>query len=250
MTDHRPTVLRLPTISAQRRFWDSHWQLWQERKVINAWALRRFAVIRELVVSLPFTRPTILDLGCGPGFYTEQLGQLGEVTGIDLSEHAIAAARARVPHVRFLAGDVYELPLTARHFDIVVSQEVISHVQDQAGYVERAAYALKPGGYLILSTDNKFVMDRLGSLPWPKFPPEHIETFLDRRGLQALLAPTFDIVRMTTVIPVGNGGILRLVNSTKLNLALSRVLSLHRLEAFKERAGLGLSIIALARKRG
>src|SRR5262249_51336207 len=213
------------------------------------WALQRFEAIRALVGALPVKNPTILDLGCGPGFYTEKLAELGTATGVDLSEGAIAMARARAPHGTFLAADTYEMPRAGGRFDVVVSQEVLSHVQDQAGYLRRAAYALKPGGYLIISTDNKFVMDRLGQLPWQEFPPEHIDRFVDARTLRELLRPRFRILSLTTLNPVGNGGILRVVNSAKLNRALGLLISPARLARLKERAGLGLTIVALAQKR-
>ena len=40
------------------------------------------------------THPKLLDLGCGPGLYTDRLNQLGyEVTGIDISKRSIEYAR-------------------------------------------------------------------------------------------------------------------------------------------------------------
>src|SRR6202011_3628857 len=98
--------------------------------------------------------------------------------------------------------------------DVVVSQEVIAHVPDQSGYLERAARVLKPGGYLIVTTPNLFVHSRNY---WAPIPSGHIEQWLTRRELKRLLRPYFQVLRTTTAVPMGHGGILRLVNSTKLN---------------------------------
>jgi len=59
------------------------------------------------------------------GLVTERFAQLGPTTGIDLSTEAVATARARCPHITFIAGNVYDSPLPAAHFDVVVSQEVL-----------------------------------------------------------------------------------------------------------------------------
>lgn len=239
-----------PPIETQQEFWNQHWQNAKARRVVNDWSLARFHKIVEYLQSLALRLPTILDLGCGPGWYTERLAAFGHITGVDLSEQAIAMAKARAPHIEFLAGNIYRVPLPADHFDVVVSQEVLAHVDDQPRYIDRAADVLKPGGYLILSTDNKFVMERLGDVGWVPLPPEHIDAFLDIPGLKRLLRTRFRILRMTTVLPMGHSGILRLVNSPKLNRLLELVFSRRTLTALKERAGFGLTTIVLAQKRG
>jgi 2-polyprenyl-3-methyl-5-hydroxy-6-metoxy-1,4-benzoquinol methylase len=238
-----------PSITEQARFWDDHWQRWQERKVLNAWALRRNETILSIIRSLALVRPRLIDLGCGPGWFTDTLAEFGEVTGIDLSEEAIAMARRRNPHIRFIVGDLYRTPLPSGYFDVAVSQEVLGHVADQPGYLERAASLLRPGGFLLLATPNRFVLDRLGHTPWATYPPEHIDYHVSRRQLRALLQPWFEILRLTTIIPIGSGGLLRLVNSHKLNRVASLILTEPRLTALKERLGLGYQLVCLARKR-
>ena len=241
---------QLPTIDAQRRFWDWHWQHAEERRVVNGWTLRRGETILRLLESLRLDRPRILDLGCGHGWFSAELARLGEVTGIDLSDEAVARARAQYPGITFIAGDLYDLPLPLGDVDVVVSQEVVAHVHDPEGYVRRAAQALRPGGYLVLATANRFVMERLGDLGWSRQPPEHIAQHLDRRGLRQLLRPYFRVLRLTSIIPLGERGILRVINSHKLNIVLGWLIPRRYLEALKEWAGLGYELIVLAQRRG
>ena len=92
-----------PSIGEQRRFWDWHWEHWQERRTVNAWKDKRHDTILTVLSSLPLGRPKLLDLGCGPGWYTEKLTRFGEVTGIDLSDEAISIARSRFPGINFVA---------------------------------------------------------------------------------------------------------------------------------------------------
>jgi 2-polyprenyl-3-methyl-5-hydroxy-6-metoxy-1,4-benzoquinol methylase len=239
------TAPEFPTLADQERFWET----WQETKSITEWSLARAGAIVELLRSLKLQDPEILDLGCGNGWFTDRLAEFGRATGTDLNRKAMEEAKQKYPRATFIGGDLFEVDLPLAHYDVVLSQQVIAHVVDQPRYVERAASLLKPRGTLILTTPNKFVMDRLGDAGWDATPPEHIEQWLDRKSLSGLLAPRFEILRLTSILPMGQRGILRLVNSARLNRALGLAVSPSRIRAFKERAGLGYTLIVLARKR-
>ncbi len=236
------SVQHHPTLSEQQRYWDRRWD---GTRAPNEWSLRRGDTILAFLRSLPLDDPKILDLGCGTGWFTEKLSHLGQVMGIDLSETAITLARSQFPHIRFIAGNLYDIALPAEHFDVVVSQEVIAHVDDQVKYLDRAAWILKPGGYLVVTTANKFVIERLS---WDPQPPEHIEQWLNMKSLKRLLQPRFRVLCTTSILPMGDGGILRLINSYKVNAALGLLIPRHCLERLKERAGLGYTLVALAQK--
>ena len=238
-----------PTVDEQRQFWNWHWQHWRERKTNNDWTEQRGELMLQIIRSFRLNSPKLLDLGCGRGWYTEKLAELGEATGIDLSPDAIAVAKERNPKIHYIAGNIYEANLPKNHFDVVVSQEVIAHVEDQPRYVERAAEVTKPGGYFIVSTGNKFVMDRLGQIDWNVQPPQHIARQLSRKDLRRLMNPYFDVQQEKTIIPIGHAGVLRIVNSPKLNALLNLVVPRHHVDAAKERAGLGYQMIVVGQKR-
>jgi 2-polyprenyl-3-methyl-5-hydroxy-6-metoxy-1,4-benzoquinol methylase len=237
-----------PSLDDQRRFWNWHWEHWEERKIINEWTLRRGDAILEILQSLSMDQPEILDFGCGKGWFTEKLASLGNATGIDLSEEAIAMAKSRSPQVNFIAGNVHDYPLPLGKYDVVVSQEVLTHVENPTAYLDRAATVLKPGGFLIVACANKFVMDRLGNAEWNVQPPEHISWYPSMKDLKQLLHGKFRVLRATTLLPVGNGGILRFINSYKLNRVLELVIPRKVLDSLKERAGFGYQLLVLAQK--
>jgi len=239
----------LPTIEDQRQFWNWHWQNSEQRKVLNDWTWRRAEEILRLIEKLALKHPRILDLGCGHGWFTERLADVGEAHGIDLSSEGIAAAQARRPDIAYMAGDIYEAPLRKDYFDIVVSQEVIAHVQDQPQYVQRAAEVLREGGYLIITTGNKFVIDRLGDVGWVKQPPQHIRRELTRDDLRQLLSLHFGVLQFFTIIPHGKLGILRMVNSQKLNSFARLFISQSKIDGLKEKMGFGWQMIFLAQKK-
>jgi 2-polyprenyl-3-methyl-5-hydroxy-6-metoxy-1,4-benzoquinol methylase len=243
--DMRSRTETLPSHAEQKQYWDERWNRVKD-DYPHAWARRRGAAVLGMLGSLSLQRPRILDMGCGIGWFTEELARIGEATGVELSEATVSLARSRYPQATFMAGNVLEMALPAAHFDVVVSLEVIAHVEDQDRYLEQAAHTLKPGGHLVITTVNSFVHDRMD---WEADSPGHIRFWLDRRSFKQLLRRHgFRVLQMTSVIMMGHRGILRLVNSYKLNALITKAISEQALEGLKERAGLGWTWVALARK--
>ncbi len=91
----------------------------------------------------------VLDAGCGTGAMSAALAARDpsvHITGVDLSEAFIAAARARVPAGRFHTGDVTRLGLPDARFDAALSLLVLQFVPDRAAALAEMARVVKPGG--------------------------------------------------------------------------------------------------------
>ena len=90
----------------------------------------RFGVMLTLLEETG-ERPSLLDLGCGPGFLLDYLaatGRLDQVRyqGIDLSAPMIDAARARWPNHEFSCRDIVAAPLAEQSVDVVVMNGVLT----------------------------------------------------------------------------------------------------------------------------
>ena len=101
----------------------------------------------------------ILDLGCGNGQLCGALHARGfEVTGVDADESGVSIARNAYPGVRFFRAGVNEDPrqiLVAeglRHFDAVVSTEVVEHLSRRTCCRATHMTLLITGGHLVVST--------------------------------------------------------------------------------------------------
>jgi SAM-dependent methyltransferase len=69
----------------------------------------------------PGAFPHVLDIGCGVGRIAAGLAERGyHVTGIDVSEHAVHTARARVPSGRFVQLDQRHVGRLGGPFDLVL----------------------------------------------------------------------------------------------------------------------------------
>ncbi len=79
---------------------------------------------------------SILDVGCGNGELAAQMyKKCSNITGFDVSEHAISSARARFPWITFIQGRAEDLPL--QKHDLVVLSHILEHLDDPINLLKR-----------------------------------------------------------------------------------------------------------------
>ena len=98
----------------------------------------------------------MLDAGCGPGLYAEELVARGaDVVGFDESARMVELAARRVPTgATFSVHDLRD-PLgwlDDATFDGALLALVIHHVDDRLAALRELHRVLRPGGFLVLST--------------------------------------------------------------------------------------------------
>jgi SAM-dependent methyltransferase len=234
-------------LDIQRKFWNEWDAKYLQDTTIGEDGLRRGEAALSLLRSCSLQRPQILEFGCGNGWLAEKLAAFGPVTGVDIADRAIAEARRRVPSGTFHAGDALSLDLPVETFDVVVTLEMFAQVPNQSRFIEVMARGLKKGGYLILVTQNRTVYMRRRDIA--PLAEGQIRRWVTMRRLRNEVQAHFDILKASTMRPAGDRGFLRIVNSARLNGLASKVIPRPLLERFKERCGLGQTLIVLARKR-
>jgi SAM-dependent methyltransferase len=98
----------------------------------------------------------ILDIGCGDGFHIDLLKRFGKpgwtVEGVDADSRAATGAERRGLTIH--CGLVEELPLEENTYDLIMMIMTIEHLSTPSLTVHRAAELLRPGGRLVIVTDN------------------------------------------------------------------------------------------------
>jgi trans-aconitate 2-methyltransferase len=156
---------------------------WSARQYL-AFEDERTRPVRDLLAAVPAVEArTAVDIGCGPGNSTEVLATRfpqATVSGFDSSPDMIAAARKRLPALRFDVFDVrgwLELPAASSpggdSIDILLANAVLQWVPDHAALFPALAAKLAPGGYLAVQVpDNlgepaqKLMREIAGEDPW------------------------------------------------------------------------------------
>jgi SAM-dependent methyltransferase len=99
----------------------------------------------------------VLDLGCGTGYGS---AELAEVSPLLVAIDRIAPdADYRRPSLRYVRADLQGIPLAQQSFDLVVSFQVIEHLEDPTQYLAAIAALLRPGGTALITTPNALQSD-------------------------------------------------------------------------------------------
>ena len=94
----------------------------------------------------------VLELGSGAGYGAAELAEAGlDVTAVD---RVAPVPRARASGARFFRGDFDALPLAPDRFDLVLSFQVIEHLDDPTAYLAAIGRAIGDGGEALNSTPN------------------------------------------------------------------------------------------------
>jgi ubiquinone/menaquinone biosynthesis C-methylase UbiE len=245
---HPPqSLLGVPSADEQARYW-TQWvedsRTWEE----NPDNARRAECVLLAVEKAAAPPARVLDVGCGTGWIAMALAKRGyRVTGTDLASDAMHALARAQPDVTWIGGDFGKLDV-GTGFDVAACMETIAHVPDQGAFARKLARVLRPGGTLVLTTQNPYVWNRTS---WLKPPgPGQIRNWPTVDRLRELLAPYFKIEGMRTCAPGGDVGWLRLVHNGLTRRAAELVLGRNRWRDARERAFLGRSIVVVAKKNG
>jgi SAM-dependent methyltransferase len=149
--------------------------------------------IEEFMKSSFRKKRSLLDIGCGTGFFVRRIRDAGLTAyGIDFDKAAIESGKEHFGLEHLFAADIKGLRRVCPELkvDIVTMFQVIEHVEDPNGLFLQIREILKPGGVVALSLPSR---DR-----WPDVlgdgdtPPHHLTmwsgraicSFLERHGFR------------------------------------------------------------------
>jgi SAM-dependent methyltransferase len=96
----------------------------------------------------------VLENGCGVGMYVEHLSLFGgTVIGLEYDFERATEARKNSSHIINAAGESVPLPSSA--FDLILSHEVLEHVQDDRAAICEMVRVLRSGGRIVLFAPNR-----------------------------------------------------------------------------------------------
>jgi len=195
---------RIPTKEDQKKYYDSYWP---KNISIGLHAKCRKEFIIANLARIPTSNnPNIIDLGCGRGWLTAELAKHGNAVGVDLSDTGINIAKRNYPQCHFKQMDIITEEIKDK-YDVVVSSEVIEHLTEdnQIRYVKKIRDILVNDGYLILTTPNATIAEKL--VKYKIFKQEDlqpIENWVDKKEIYQLLNQYFEIkhIGSTMFMPI------------------------------------------------
>jgi 2-polyprenyl-6-hydroxyphenyl methylase / 3-demethylubiquinone-9 3-methyltransferase len=109
----------------------------------------------------------VLEIGCGGGLICERLARRkATMVGIDLSEGALAVARAHARQsnlghvIHYEQSSAEELPYADGSFSVIICFDVLEHVRDLNTTIAEIARVLALGGIFVFDTINRTLIAR------------------------------------------------------------------------------------------
>ena len=125
----------------------------------------------------------VLDLGCGSGYGSASLAQSSaRVVGLD----RVPPDGANRGAARFVRARLEGLPFARGAFELVVSFQVIEHLEDPRDYVNALAELLHPEGVALVTTPNRLTSDGVN--------PYHVHEYVADELGECLHARFEDVV--------------------------------------------------------
>jgi ubiquinone/menaquinone biosynthesis C-methylase UbiE len=125
---------------------------WFQKQFDAAMKLNR----QNILDMCPHRVDTLLDLGCDDGEWSVQVANAAQaktVQGVEIVPERASAAEERGIYVT-RADLAANLPLPSAEFDLVHANQVIEHVADIDLFAAEIFRVLRPGGTVIISTEN------------------------------------------------------------------------------------------------
>jgi 2-polyprenyl-3-methyl-5-hydroxy-6-metoxy-1,4-benzoquinol methylase len=129
-------------------------------------------LFKAYVVAKNYVSGDVLEVGCGEGRgISEVIGNANSFTAVDKIEPVIQQLRKKYPQGKFISMNIPPLAeLKSNTYDVVLSFQVIEHIQNDKLFLQEIHRVLKPGGTALLTTPNRKMS--LSRNPW------HIREYL------------------------------------------------------------------------
>lgn len=157
--------------------------------LINPYDLeRRLSIVFDELLPQDLIGLRTLDLGCGSGWFSQRALERGaHVTSLDIST-SLARTVHRRTQTCAVAADALCVPFASGSFDLIISSEMLEHLERPAYGVREIGRLLTPGGVVVLTTPNRHwlwlvnLATRIGLRPF-----EGYENFLGFDDLHQML---------------------------------------------------------------
>jgi len=112
---------------------------------------------KAYVVAEPYIQGDVLEVGCGEGRGIDLiLPKSTSFTAVDKIENALVKLREKYPTGKFISMNIPPLAVLADNsFDIIITFQVIEHIENDKLFLKELHRVLKPGGIALVTTPNR-----------------------------------------------------------------------------------------------
>jgi SAM-dependent methyltransferase len=174
------------------------------------------------------TEGRLLVDGCGVGMYLHHLSpHFADAVGLDIEFERLLEAQNLEPEI--VNGISEDLPFPADSFDLVLSHEVLEHVQNDQTTISEIVRVLKPGGRLVLFCPNRGYPFETHGVYWQgkyHFGNIPLVNYLPRRWRDKL-APHVNIYTRRDLMKLFAGLPVKFITRTTIYGAYDNIIGRH-----------------------
>lgn len=165
---------------------NTYWWFQGRKKII-------FELMRKYVL-LELNNPRILDSGCGTGLILTELNKYGFTIGLDISSKALSYCKDR-GITKLIKAQVSNLPIKDNTCDVVVSLDLLEHIENDNEVLKEYHRVLKKDGFICLTVPAHPFL-------WSEHDEalHHFRRYTKKEFKATLLKNNFKIVRYSYVI--------------------------------------------------
>lgn len=167
-------------------------------------------LFKAYVVAQDYIKGDVLEVGCGEGRgVSAMIDKVNTFTAVDKIKAAIDELQRRFPSGQFISMNIPPLSeLNDNVYDVVVSFQVIEHIEDDYLFLKEIHRVLKPGGIALLTTPNRKMS--LTRNPW------HVREYLAHE-LESLAKKIFSEAEVKGI--TGNEKVMTYYEENKKSVA-------------------------------
>lgn len=156
------------------------------------WFISKRNIITSIIIKYQPTKRNlrILDIGCGTGFILEGLKNVGSLYGIDIDSRTVKICNEK-GLTGVIKGNILKIPYNDNTFDIVITIDVLEHIDNDIKAVSECFRVLKKQGILIIHVPSDMI-------PWSRLDKDfgHKRRY-NKSDLTNLLSFKFKILKIT-----------------------------------------------------
>jgi len=140
------TVFDPKSVNSDPQYYDDFWASKPDMKSLEKIRIEKMA-------KMIYEDKTVLDIGSGPGWIVDYLKEGTKYMGVDFSK----VARKMVEDRGGLSANSME-EVKENDWDVIILAEILEHIEDDVGFLKKAADKVREGGHLLVSVPRHKIM--------------------------------------------------------------------------------------------